>query len=73
MRELFTRGGVVTVGVLASLSPSLMAQGFWEDSHGKLTLRNYYFNDGYRDGGEDRKEWAQGFLLNLQSGYTEGT
>ncbi|MGH8391515.1 MAG: OprD family outer membrane porin, partial [Pseudomonas sp.] len=72
MRELFTRGAVVCTGLLASLSPALMAQGFWEDSHGKLTLRNYYFNDGYRDGGEDRKEWAQGFLLNLQSGYTEG-
>jgi hypothetical protein len=72
MRGLFTRGGIVSAGLLASLSPELMAQGFFEDSQGKLTLRNYYFNDGYRDGGEDRKEWAQGFLLNLQSGYTEG-
>jgi len=73
MRGLFTRGGIVSAGLLAGLSPELMAQGFFEDSQGKLTLRNYYFNDGYRDGGEDRKEWAQGFLLNLQSGYTEGT
>lgn len=73
MREFFTKGGMVSAGLLASLSPTLMAQGFWEDSHGRLTLRNFYFNDGYRDGGEDRKEWAQGFLLNLQSGYTEGT
>ena len=73
MRGLFTRGGIVSAGLLAGLSPALMAQGFFEDSQGKLTFRNYYFNDGYRDGGEDRKEWAQGFLLNLQSGYTEGT
>jgi hypothetical protein len=73
MRGLFTRGGIVSAGLLAGLSPALMAQGFFEDSQGKLTLRNYYFNDGYRDGGEDRKEWAQGILLNLQSGYTEGT
>lgn len=73
MREVFTRGGIVSAGILASVSPGLMAQGFVEDSQGKLTLRNYYFNDGYRDGGEDRKEWAQGFLLNLQSGYTEGS
>lgn len=72
MRGLFTRGGIVSAGLLAGLSPELMAQGFFEDSQGKLTLRNYYFNDGYRDGGADRKEWAQGFLLNLQSGYTEG-
>lgn len=73
MRELFTRASFVSAGLLASLSPGLMAQGFFEDAQGKLTLRNYYFNDGYRDGGADRKEWAQGFLLNLQSGYTEGT
>lgn len=73
MRGLFTRGGIASAGLLAGLSPELMAQGFFEDSQGKLTLRNYYFNDGYRDGGEDRKEWAQGFLLNLQSGYTEGS
>lgn len=73
MRELFTRGKIASMGVLASLSPVLLAQGFWEDSQGRLTLRNFYFNDDYREGGEDRKEWAQGFLLNLQSGYTEGT
>jgi hypothetical protein len=73
MRELFTRSGVVSAGILASLSPTLMAQGFVDDAQGKLTLRNYYFNDDYRDGGEDRREWAQGFLLNLQSGFTEGT
>lgn len=72
MRGLFTRGGIVSAGLLASLSPELMAESFFADSQGKLTLRNYYFNDGYRDGGEDRKAWAQGFLLNLQSGYTEG-
>ncbi|MHC8316287.1 OprD family porin [Pseudomonas sp. LB3P31] len=73
MRELFTRGAIVPVALLTSLSPELLAQGFLEDSQGKLSLRNYYFNDDYRDGGNDRREWAQGFLLNLQSGYTEGT
>jgi hypothetical protein len=72
MRELFTRGAIVPVALLASWSPQLLAQGFLEDSQGKLSLRNYYFNDDYRDGGNDRREWAQGFLLNLQSGYTEG-
>ncbi|MHC8375381.1 OprD family porin [Pseudomonas sp. MDT1-16] len=73
MRDLFTRGVIVSAGILASLSAELMAQGFLEDSQGKLSLRNYYFNDDYREGGNDRREWAQGFLLNLQSGYTEGT
>nr|WP_314528258.1 OprD family porin [uncultured Pseudomonas sp.] len=72
MRELFTRGAIVPVALLTSWSPQLLAQGFVEDAQGKLSLRNYYFNDDYRDGGNDRREWAQGFLLNLQSGYTEG-
>ncbi len=73
MHKLFNRGKMASACLLASVSPVLLAQGFWEDSKGRLTLRNFYFNDDYRDGGEDRKEWAQGFLLNLQSGYTEGT
>lgn len=73
MRERFTRGGIVPAVLMASFAPELVAQGFVEDSQGKLTLRNYYFNDDYRDGGNDRREWAQGFLLNLQSGYTVGT
>ena len=73
MHKLFNRGKMASACLLASVSPILLAQGFWEDSKGRLTLRNFYFNDDYRDGGEDRKEWAQGFLLNLQSGYTEGT
>lgn len=72
MRAFFTRGKIASAGLVASLSPALLAQGFWEDSQGRLTLRNFYFNDDYRDGGNDRREWAQGFLLNLQSGYTEG-
>ena len=73
MHKLFNRGKLASACLLAGVSPVLLAQGFWEDSKARLTLRNFYFNDDYRDGGEDRKEWAQGFLLNLQSGYTEGT
>jgi len=53
MRRLINRGKIVSASLMASLSPALMAQGFWEDSHGRLTLRNFYFNDGYRDGGEE--------------------
>ena len=73
MHKLFNQGKLASACLLAGVSPVLLAQGFWEDSKARLTLRNFYFNDDYRDGGEDRKEWAQGFLLNLQSGYTEGT
>ncbi|HYQ39475.1 MAG TPA: OprD family porin [Pseudomonas sp.] len=50
------------------------ASGFVEDSKGSLTLRNYYFDRDYK--GESnisaRREWAQGFILNLKSGFTEG-
>lgn len=50
------------------------AAGFAEDSQGSLTLRNYYFDRDYK--GESnisaRREWAQGFILNLKSGFTEG-
>lgn len=73
MHKLFNQGKLASACLLAGVSPVLLAQGFWGDSKARLTLRNFYFNDDYRDGGEDRKEWAQGFLLNLQSGYTEGT
>ena len=50
------------------------ASGFVEDSKGTLTLRNYYFDRDYK--GETniaaRREWAQGFILDAKSGFTEG-
>lgn len=50
------------------------AAGFVEDSKGTLTLRNYYFDRNYL--GETniaaRREWAQGFILDIKSGFTEG-
>lgn len=47
---------------------------FLEDSTASLELKNYYFNRDYRDddGQSKREEWAQGFLLRLDSGFTEG-
>ncbi|WP_095152765.1 OprD family porin [Pseudomonas sp. Irchel s3b5] len=50
------------------------AAGFIEDSHGNLTLRNYYLDRDYKDGGAKSaaREWAQGFILGMESGYTEG-
>ncbi len=51
------------------------AAGFLEDSKASLETRNFYMNRDFRDGpGQSkREEWAQGFILNLQSGYTQGT
>jgi len=57
----------------ASWAPHSTA-AFLEDSKASLELRNIYFNRDFREGtGQSkREEWAQGFLLKLQSGYTEG-
>ncbi|UQS88561.1 OprD family porin [Pseudomonas chlororaphis subsp. piscium] len=49
--------------------------GLIEDSSLKLTSRNFYFNRDFRsDLGPTslREEWAQGFILDLRSGYTQG-
>src|SRR5690606_26544200 len=45
---------------------------FVKDSKLSLDLRNYYINDEV-DGGDEGGQWAQGFMLNYQSGYTAGT
>ncbi|WP_031764299.1 OprD family outer membrane porin, partial [Pseudomonas aeruginosa] len=64
-----------TAVVLASIAPLGNAAGFLEDSKASLETRNFYMNRDFRDGpGQSkREEWAQGFILNLQSGYTQGT
>ncbi|SDL13830.1 OprD family porin [Pseudomonas indica] len=48
---------------------------FIEDSKATLTTTNIYLNRDFREGtGQNkREEWGQGFLLDIQSGYTEGT
>ncbi|WP_371356469.1 OprD family porin [Pseudomonas chlororaphis] len=49
--------------------------GFFEDAKTDLVLRNYYFNRDFRDPGVAKskvEEWAQGFILKFNSGYTPG-
>ncbi|BAN47222.1 OprD family porin [Metapseudomonas resinovorans] len=51
--------------------------GFIEDSTATLQLRNYYFSRDFSDivGPNQQskaEEWAQGFILNFKSGYTQG-
>lgn len=64
---------VVLAGVCA-LNAQALAAGFIDDSHGTLTLRNYYLDREYQDDGAKSaaREWAQGFILNLESGFTPG-
>ncbi|WP_137821536.1 OprD family porin [Pseudomonas sp. D(2018)] len=48
---------------------------FIDGSRASLELRNFYFNRDFRqDGAAQSKaeEWAQGFLLRYESGFTEG-
>ncbi len=68
------------IKTLLTLSPCLAtgtasAAGFIEDSKASLQTSNYYFNRDFRDGSgqNKREEWAQGFILDLRSGYTQGT
>ena len=51
------------------------AAGFIEDGKASLGLRNFYYNQDIRDGATppSTKEWGQGFVLNYQSGFTQGT
>lgn len=50
---------------------------FIKDSTATLQMRNYYFQREYSDiRGPEKKqneEWAQGFILDYTSGFTEGT
>ena len=61
---------------LTVFSPLTQA-AFFEDSAATFETRNMYFNRDFRDGTSaqqsKRDEWAQSFMLNLESGYTEGT
>jgi hypothetical protein len=46
------------------------------DSKATLGMRNFYFNNDNRDGTaapSKTEEWAQGFMLDYKSGYTDGT
>ena len=58
-----------------SMMPApLLAEGLVADSHGTLTLRNYYMDRDYKDDGAKTaaREWAQGFMMNVESGFTPG-
>ena len=64
----------LALGSLCALSPVLHAQGFFEDSKASITARNYYFDRDYKGTSAQSatREWAQGFILRFNSGYTAG-
>ena len=66
--------GLVLLGLYAVTTPAL-SEGFIDDSHGTLTLRNFYLDRDYKDEGAKTaaREWAHGFIMNVESGFTSGT
>lgn len=69
-----------TPTVIAGLCGLMIAQqsqaaGFVEDTKASILARNFFSNADNRSGAADpnyTQEWGQGFMLNVQSGYTQG-
>jgi len=54
--------------------PESVAEGFIDDSHANLSLRNFYINQDNREGTSGQtREWGQGLRLDYQSGFSPGT
>jgi len=68
---------ITTTVALGGMALSSCAHAdFIADSKATLGLRNFYFNNDNRDGAAEpskTEEWAQGFMLDYKSGYTDGT
>ncbi|QGZ31396.1 outer membrane porin, OprD family [Stutzerimonas stutzeri] len=68
-----------TIGAALCLPSAFAAdEGFIEGTTATLQARNYYFSRDFSDivGANQQsksEEWAQGFILNVKSGYTPGT
>ena len=68
----------LAIGLGCSTSVLAADSGFIEDTTATLQARNYYFSRDFSDivGSNQQskaEEWAQGFILNVKSGYTQGT
>lgn len=69
---------LATAGSVLLAVPSLATAAFIEDSKASLGLRNLYMNQDTRNepntaANKTREEWSQAFILDYQSGFTEGT
>lgn len=69
--------GAVAAGIFAVTLPGVASanDGFIEGSKANLGLRNFYINQDNRSGAaapSKGEEWGQGFLLNFQSGFSQG-
>ena len=70
--------GVALATLGATLAIPTMAQAaFVEDTKAGLELRNFYYNTDNRSvaptAQSKQEDWAQGFILRVESGFTEGS
>ena len=67
---------LIALSIIASApafaSQQSTSQGFIDDSHLDLFLRNAYIKRDYRDGLPDKAEWGQGIIATFASGFTQG-
>lgn len=66
---------VVTLALGAIALSTQAHADFLSDSKANLGMRNFYFNNDNRDGTaapSKTEEWAQAFMLDYKSGYTDG-
>ena len=66
----------LAVTVAASAFPLLSHAAFVDDAKVSLNLRNFYINRNFVDSAATQnraEEWTQSFILNAQSGFTDGT
>jgi imipenem/basic amino acid-specific outer membrane pore len=61
------------VTAAAFVTDQAESKGFAEDSTLNLLVRNYYFNRDNKARQADNKDWTQGLLGNLSTGFTQGT
>ncbi|MFL1526569.1 OprD family porin [Pseudomonas sp. O230] len=74
MHSCFLRTAA-SAALCAAFSPLSAHADFIQDSKASLDLRNFYMNRDFRQSNATQnkaEEWAQGLVLRLESGYTEG-
>lgn len=73
--RLTLAAALAIVSTTRTMSASADEHGFMEESTFNLLSRNFFLHNDYRTGhnGQSyRQEWAQGFIANLKSGFTQG-
>ncbi|MGH8384263.1 MAG: OprD family porin [Pseudomonas sp.] len=75
MTFMTTRRASLMLATLCCASHSAVYARFIDDGKGSLELRNFYFDRDFHGNSATqsrRDEWAPGFMLKLQSGFTPG-